>query len=151
MKKLAKVFGVGLLAAMLGVMLAGCDLFKRVTFSIKTEISRQAVSAGDSFTVTVTTTNTGDTYTYRGSTTKIGAEPVVYATIGGTEYQLVHDPIPMDETEDLITIEEGESIVQSWRFYAKLADGSNAPSGSYTLKLTFANNSVKHDNVIQVF
>ena len=149
MKKMAKVWATGLMSLLFVTMFAACNLFSFAQFALSAQYPKTVLS-GSSFTVTVETTNKGKTYSYTGSSTKIGAAVEIYLEQDGERYDLVCVTPEQADDEVEVTIEPEEVITQDWQCRAVLADGTKAPAGKYTMKLSFAGASTIFKNLITV-
>ena len=102
------------------------------TFSYR--LTETAVSKGDRVCITVTVTNASSAvYTYTGSSSGYRPRAVLYCTLNGERYILQCEPIP--ENDDIGTFEIQPGGSRSVNLYYPIPDA--APSGSYTLELSY--------------
>ena len=97
-------------------------------------LSEAAASKGDRVCITATVTNASDAiYTYTGSSSGYRPRAVLYCTLNGERYILQCEPIPDTDDVGTFRIQPGES--RSVNLYYPIP--ADAPSGSYTLELSY--------------
>ena len=102
------------------------------TFSYR--LTETAASKGDRVCITVTVTNASSAvYTYTGSSSGYRPRAVLYCSLNGKRYALQCEPIPVNDDIGTFEIQPGGS--RSVNLYYPIPDA--APSGSYTLELSY--------------
>ena len=102
------------------------------TFSYR--LTETTASKGDRVCITATVTNASDAiYTYTGSSSGYRPRAVLYCTLNGERYILQCEPIPYTDDVGTFRIQPGES--RSVNLYYPIP--ADAPSGSYTLELSY--------------
>jgi hypothetical protein len=133
-----------LLGAMLCALFMGCSNMSSFELTAKTDV--QTVAKGEYFEIIVYTKNTGAPYSYRGSSTKVGAEAALYIETSDGRRNLTAMPIAVTSDYRHVTIKRNEVITTTWTFYVE----ENAPQGEYTLSLSFQETKVEIPQFITV-
>ncbi len=139
MKKSKGMLFSALAFALTFVFLTACGAPK---WELSASAKEKTVAPGESFTVTVTTKNTGGDFQCDHHTKALGAMPSLYLDIGAGRVYLAFDSIEADTEARTVTFAGGEEVTIKWTFRANTLDIGGlkemaAPAGKYTLKLTF--------------
>ena len=145
MKKTGRVLLSLLIIVFYILSFSACQTNPKFEFSVETE--NTTVISGESFRVQVHTKNVGSPYRYRGSSTKIGAEPIIYIEAPQGKVYLEHEPVPVTEDMAHVVIESNEIIAYEWVF---LTD-ANTMKGTYTLNVTYMGDALTISDFIIVF
>ena len=133
-----------LLCIIFCVLFVGCSGMSSFELTAKTDV--QTVAKGEYFEVIVYTKNTGAPYSYRGSSTKVGADAAMYIETADGRRNLTAMPIAVTSDYRYVTIKRNEVITTTWTFYVE----ENAPQGEYTLSLSFQEAKVEIPQFISV-
>ena len=133
-----------LLCIIFCVLFVGCSGMSSFELTAKTDV--QMVAKGEYFEVIVYTKNTGAPYSYRGSSTKVGADAALYIETSDGRRNLTARPIAVTSDYRHVTIKRNEVITTTWTFYVE----ESAPQGEYTLLLSFQETKVEIPQFITV-
>lgn len=133
-----------LLCIIFCVLFVGCSGMSSFELTAKTDV--QTVAKGEYFEVIVYTKNTGAPYSYRGSSTKVGADAAMYIETADGRRNLTAMPIAVTSDYRYVTIKRNEVITTTWTFYVE----ENAPQGEYTISLSFQEAKVEIPQFISV-
>lgn len=136
----------------LQLMLASCGAPK---WELSASVKEHTVAPGSTFTVTVTTKNTGGDFDCDSAKKRAGATPMLYQDIGTGRVYLAFDALTASDEVRTVTFAGGEAVEVKWTFHGTLLDESNpqqqaAPAGKYTLKLSFAGKEESIENFIEI-
>lgn len=127
------------------VILAGCA--SKYTFAFSYKLDKNEYGKGDRAELSATIKNeSGATYKYIGASSDFTPTVYLYCEGGADKYEISIESPPSTTDVGTFTIKDGESVTRY--FYFDIP--SDAPTGEYSLKMSYLNNEAVFENVLTI-
>lgn len=124
--------------------LSACDNQK---FELSATVD-DSLTAEGIIAIFVETKNLGKSFSYKGSSTKIGADVEVFSVIDEHKYFLPSQPIAVNDDIGKVTIKKNEVIKNTLVFDNTGKYGIVCPAGVYSIRLSYKGIEKIYENAI---